>query len=394
MKSLVVGFTGTAPSTTATQFNTLSASGASTWSTSAAARNSMVPAALTFDNLAISMDTAPGVGKSYTFELYKNGSAAGVIVTIADTATTGASTTSVVCAAGDKLSLRCLPTGTPTASGTVRWSIRMDGTKFAIFGETGTPPTTAATNYLTAMGRSTIAATEPAQSQVVAAAGVIDKLYFSCSTAFTGSHAITLFKNGVATGITATLTNPVAGATVTDLSNTVSVVAGDIISYRLVTTSASAIPFLFYGVSFTPTTAGQFFIAVSYSVNASASAVNYIYPVGDGGAGYSATPDARRAYIRAATLVGIYAAANTAPGAGQSRSVQVRINGANLASAAVISGTNTAGNITGLSQDISAATVEMLTTPTGTPAASAVKMGLLMVVTEPPSSGNMLMMFS
>lgn len=68
----------------------------------------------------ISLSTAPGVGKSRTYTLYKNGTAqdgtAGTPdtrITISGTSTTGSSTFSLSLSAGDTLILGDLPTGTP-----------------------------------------------------------------------------------------------------------------------------------------------------------------------------------------------------------------------------------------------------------------------------------------
>lgn len=79
----------------------------------------------TIKTLYIELATAPGAGKSRAFAIMKNGSAeASSTVTISDAATTGSVTgLSIDLAPGDKLSLRTIPTGTPTATATVHWGM-------------------------------------------------------------------------------------------------------------------------------------------------------------------------------------------------------------------------------------------------------------------------------
>lgn len=76
----------------------------------------LVPTEGTFKNIYVQISGSPGgVGKSYAFTLYKNGSPTSLAATCADTSTTANDTTdTVTVAAGDTVYIEIVPTGTPT----------------------------------------------------------------------------------------------------------------------------------------------------------------------------------------------------------------------------------------------------------------------------------------
>jgi hypothetical protein len=88
-----------------------------TWDASATLGRSPAPIAFSFRNLSVVLASAPTAGRSLAFEIMVNGVASGLVVTIADGATTGQNTAvSAPVVAGDTISLRCTPSGTPTVS--------------------------------------------------------------------------------------------------------------------------------------------------------------------------------------------------------------------------------------------------------------------------------------
>lgn len=106
-----------------------------------------VASAGVFKNLYVKLSGSPGSGKSYAFALMVNGSPSALTTTISDAATTGNDTTHTVSvAAGDIVSMRVTPSGTPTA---VRPSFSMsfdpttDGESFIIWSEPGGASTSA-----------------------------------------------------------------------------------------------------------------------------------------------------------------------------------------------------------------------------------------------------------
>lgn len=74
-------------------------------------------------NWRVTLNGAPGAGTSFTFEVYVNGAASGMSITIAGTNTTGTDTThAVVVSPGDLLSVRATKSGA-TANRTARWGL-------------------------------------------------------------------------------------------------------------------------------------------------------------------------------------------------------------------------------------------------------------------------------
>lgn len=72
----------------------------------------------TFSNFVVVLDTAPGIGKSWTITVYKGGVSTGIVVTISGTATTGRdiANTFVTTGAGEFLTMKIVPSGTPAAT--------------------------------------------------------------------------------------------------------------------------------------------------------------------------------------------------------------------------------------------------------------------------------------
>jgi len=395
MISLIVGSTSSAPSTSAVNYNSVNPAGTGSWGTGESGRGEVIPHAMTLDNLMVTLTTTPGATGSYAFEIMKNGVASGVSVTIANPATTGTSATSISVAAGDYISMRCTPTGTPAATGIVYWSIRMDAsTGYAVMGVNVGLPSAAATNYQAPLARTLISATEATISQIVPVAGTFNNLYLRAGSAYTGAHAYTLFKNGVAQSLTATLTNPAGGGGASDTTNSVAVVAGDLVSLRIVTTGTPVSTPVSHAMKFTPTTDGYSFLSSSQINSNSASAANYNQILG-ADTTWNATENQRFSITQAMTITGMYGSIGVAPGAG--KSVAHTYRNAGVSSAATLSYvTNTTANITGLSISVaSGASSGILSTPTGTPTATTLKSGLQVyfapsVVTA--SSSTMLMM--
>ena len=94
-----------------------------------------------------------------------------------------------------------------------------------------------ATYYL---GTSTVAATENVVATPISAPGIIKNMYVSTNTGPGGAttYAATLRKNGVDTGLTCSMTS--TATTANDTTHTVTVVAGDLLSVKLVTSAGAA----------------------------------------------------------------------------------------------------------------------------------------------------------
>lgn len=78
-------------------------------------RQIVMPTAGTLTGFYVILDNSPGEGKSYAFTIRKNGGDEGNTVTIADSDTTGNTTNSISVDTGDKICVKMVPAGTPSA---------------------------------------------------------------------------------------------------------------------------------------------------------------------------------------------------------------------------------------------------------------------------------------
>ncbi len=112
-----LGFGSTAsPSLSVTEFNPVVGGGS--WTTSEVIGNNLTvcPTDGTLRDLYVELNDSPGAGDSFVFTVMKNGSPTGLVVTIAEAATTGNNTSDTVdVVPGDTLSIECNPDGTPSA---------------------------------------------------------------------------------------------------------------------------------------------------------------------------------------------------------------------------------------------------------------------------------------
>jgi hypothetical protein len=95
-----------------------------------------------------------------------------------------------------------------------------------------------ATNYI---GNNTCATTAAGVAQVMSTAGVLANMYVNAGTAVSGGSSVdvvTLFKNGSSTAITCTFATGGAATQCSDVAHSITVVAGDYISWKIATASS------------------------------------------------------------------------------------------------------------------------------------------------------------
>lgn len=378
MISKVFGITNGSPSTSATNYVPLMSVLSSTPTATETARFNVSPASFTLKNLYISLNAAPGTGKSYTFKIRKNQVDTGISITISDSATSGSDLVDTVSiAAGDKLTLSMTPSGTPTAPTLILWNLEADsgGTHYAQLmggGETNAP--NGAVNYSHLVGNSNLThtwSTTEAQQQIVCpCAGTISNLYVIADAApgTSKSFAIGLMQNGSATSLVATVSG--AATSANDTTHSVSVNAGDTLSIISTPTGTPTGARYKWGLRFAPSNAGESFFGFG-SVNAApTSGTNFELPLSLGADGWSTTESAaRKPTLGASKITALYASLGTAPGAGTSRILTLRRNGIDTPATVTIANTATTGSITGLNIGLTQSDLLSLkATVSGTPA--------------------------
>jgi hypothetical protein len=318
MKSHITGSTNIPPSTSATQYAAPTSNDNNSWTGSENQRSAVVPHAMTIDQLRVILTTAPGGVTSYAFTVMVNGVASAITCTI-----TGAALTiqdlghTASLNAGDLISLRSVPSGTPASTGIIYWTIRADGgaNKFASIGSNTGMPTATGTLYTTPMGRGLTSGTDVLGAIIVPTAGDFTNLYAAVPNALGAakSYAFTVMKNGVAQTTTATISGASA-VSANDTAHSFSVVAGDTVSIQIVTAGVVSSSNGSYSLTFAPTNDGESFLCYSANGNSPSNTVaNYNAPYGSNST-WSATENTKWTRLGATTVKAIYADTSVSPG--------------------------------------------------------------------------------
>ena len=345
------GGSGTAPSNSAVNYNAVYGSANSTWNSFEAARDTVVSSSFTINKLHVVLDTAPGGTGQYTFTLRKNGADTGLAVTIAGASLSAINgNQAVTFAAGDSLSLSCNPSNTPAVPTNCYGYIEgyAADNSFPILAGTNSGITPTVTNFISAQaGRGAWQTSDALANQIMPIGGVFKNLRIRLSGApGTGkSVVITLYKNGVASALSVLASD--AATTGVDLSDQVSVVAGDTISIAAIPTNTPAAVTVRWSMEFAPTNNGESFIAFS-SINLESQASTPLFEqlIGMGFSSWGSTESARQMVAPATTFKNLYVLLGTAPGGATSRSVTLRDNSADTALTTTVSGASTTNNVT------------------------------------------------
>ncbi|KKN75609.1 hypothetical protein LCGC14_0378470 [marine sediment metagenome] len=229
-------------------------------------RYTVCPASGTMSGLNVQLGGAPGAGKSITFVLMVNGSPSTLTVTISgDTDTFGAdSANEVSITAGDLLSIRTTPSGTPTVS-PADWNMTFTGStdkESILMGLTAQIGFSASATEFSGLSGWTGQgpdATEANTQQLCAGAGTIKSLYVKLvmdpGTA-PDAYRFTVRLNGSSTVLTTTITAD--DTTGSDLVNSFTVAPGDLLTIMSEPLNTPSVePFATWGVVFLADTDGE-----------------------------------------------------------------------------------------------------------------------------------------
>lgn len=375
--------------------------GRASWSApvSIITKSNVIAVAGTISNLRVKSEGSP-----YRFTLYKNGVATSLKTQVADASSNklGADTTnSVSVVPGDTLSLESiqdLTLGPLLGNGIVSFSMIIecaDCTSVLMGGVGGTAGVleNSTTIYHPICGVSKgTTGTESIAAQIVPTKGTIKKMYLAMESAPGAgtSYAFTVFKNGVATGITATIAD--TATTATDLTNSISVSPGDTISLRVVPTGSAAEVSCSWSFEFDPAVNGQSMIMLATAGSGtngrpktgSNSFAFLLGGAGDGSTTAWLTNEASLVHLGVAcTVKNLRVKVATAPGSGSSWQVALRQNLATSALSATISGTetskeNTADSISVAADDVLA----YIAIPTSSPAVTDIQISMTVSISE------------
>lgn len=390
----------TGPSTSAIRYSPLTGGvEVANWTTSASNAASLVPVAGTLSNLIARFPTL-GAG-SYIITIMKNGVAQTLTCTpdLTGTGIASDAVNSFTVAAGDLVAIRCDPNGTtPTANANVQISMlftaTVSGESFIIGGYVAAAG--AGNTFFAPMAN--MADTTAAQAnQVMPCPGVIDRLYYRVSAAPGAGKTRTLevIKNGTGTGVIATIAD--AATTGSDLSNTVSVAAGDLICLQEVSTGTPTNALYAWGARFVPTTSGESVMPTRWSSSPAASTNRFSTAAGSSNGSVSAEANVLTLAPVAFVARKLYIAAITAPGGATTRDVFLRQASASSALTAQLFGTAVAANDTTHSVNVASGDlldfmVTSSASVTATASMRAAAVAYIAPVAGGSTSGNLLLL--
>lgn len=376
------------PSTSATNYAHLFGQGsAETWSTTANFRKVLVSEDGSIKRVAFKLTTAPGAGKSYTFQFRRNDSA------VWQTSISGTNTTATLFVdreilAGDDIVIVCIPSGTPAAT-TATWGIEFwpAGDNYTLPAGTGSGAATdGSTNYNNPMVGGSWFSGEVNRHQIVPHDGTIKSFYakmFSAPGAAASGKQWTLKirKNGAdVTGSDIVIFEDETSASVEDID--VAVSAGDRLAVSIVgantpTASAGA-----WAISILPDTPGESAILSSTGNALDATQVQYHRATNGGAFGENTTEsnvirligsedwDGGTTNPIGAIIKNLYFRLSAAPGAGESYAIEYRLNASDTGLVATVSDTATDASDTSHSFNITNGDeINVKITPSASPSA-------------------------
>lgn len=356
---------------------------------------------------------APGVGKSLTFTLYKNGSPTAIVITLSNSAVSAQYTqdAGVLFMPGDTISWQSAPSGTP-ASTTTSLIIQALGPGFNMFsGSVNTNPSNSAVNYMYmgVPGQIAYSNNQATFQSMVPASGTITAIYAAAVTVPGGSSSwtITLAKNSSASTATGSpsATIPAAGTPASGTGGTMTVAAGDTICARIAPASTPTAGVLKWTVAIMPdtpgqtwwtsvasvsgTTAGTTFWRLVSSPSGSSSTTETSFPnIGPTPAPALPTPVWDKLSV---TATAFYGKIDTAPGVGNTRQFWLRQNSVDSAITVSFTGSGTGAGITTANITNQTLTfpspgtiIDLKETRTGTPVSAGSLRFAFVLVSEAP----------
>lgn len=370
----IIGADNSAPaSATSANYNFFVAGNQSSWTGADTNRKIVAPSSFLLKNLRVVIDTAPGASKSWEFEIFVNGVATGVKVTLSGaSATSGQDTVNEYTVyAGDIITWKLTPSGTPTLFTNAYWSVEAwtaYNEQPVMFGESSSLDTSSS-RYGTPWGFSVWNATEATVSAPSPIAGQIKNLRarMSGTPGAGNNYTFTIMKNTAAQSLSTVISDSESTDVDYDDSHAITIAAGDLISCRVTPNDLPTANNASVGFIFIPDTAGQAIILFANGSSPSTTAVRFEQLHGSGTNSWTSTESSRRMILPALSLKAIRAQIGASPGSGKSYEFVPRIGGADTALSALITDANTTAGDT---DDISVAADSYLTlecTPSGSP---------------------------
>jgi hypothetical protein len=336
----------------------------------------------TFSKWSITLPSAPGSGKSFTFTLRKNQVDTAAVITISDAATNGTYVPTITVADGDELTIKCVPSGTPTSTApSVSWLFIGSTTNQSIYGGGNENGIIGITRFGGLLFRGDIGNYGDSlldQVEVVACAGTITKYTLKMDSAVpaAGTVTVNIVLNGTVQDGTGGTANTTISFTTGDQKKSatfsLAIAAGDYVNIKIVP-GGTASPKPISGVAFTSTTAGESHFGSQIQQAPSNSGTTY----SGLSAGSNNAPDATEANVAVVNglnrfrIGNFYARINTNLLSGGQYALTVQNGGDTNITCTILTGsapTNISGSDTTHSNTVGASdSIDVKIVPTGTP---------------------------
>ena len=324
----------------------------------------VMPTAGTLSKLRIQAEVAPGVGKSFTITVRKNGADTGLAATITGAGVQEASdlVDEIAFVAGDRVAVKVTQVGDPTDC-KLRWSTYWVGDvpgESIVLGSSYDTPAGGGTGYSqigTSYGNMAGAAEDFGHKQLMPTAGTFKKLYIHLTTAPGAGEdrVFTVRRNGGDTSIVATLED--AEDTGNDIVNTQAYVATDYVGLKCVASAGAAGSRVHWGIVFQADVDGESLILGGSSDNLHISSTEFTYLSSEAAAAWSTT-ERMQLGQDICNLSKLHCEISAAPGVGSSWAFMLRREAGDTAVVASIANPDTEGNSGANSIDV--ATFDLL----------------------------------
>jgi hypothetical protein len=300
-----------------------------------------IPIAGTFQNLYVRLSAAPGGSATRNMALYANGSPQALAVAFGSADTQQIDNAdSFHAAAGDNGAWHWTEANTPAAAGPVQIGcvFLSDAANESVIWGSGSTEVSGGTWYMP-FGGSQLDTTEAGVSVLMPTSGTIDKLYVRISVApGTGnSFTYTLMKNGVATGLTCTISDANTTASDTTAAHAVTVGQADTISVRQTQSGTVPDTRAFFGCRWVPTYPGEVPVFSHWFNNApTANVDNFFNLSGQTSTAADTEANAYNILPCACAIKKLTIKTSVPPGTGKSLALSLRANGATPANGPAI----------------------------------------------------------
>lgn len=342
------------------------------------------------------VETAPGVGTSWTFTVQKNGADTTMSCVIADSATNCADSghTIAVTEGSDDLGVKVTPASTPTTSA-MQFGMGFTSTTdneaniFTVHGSL-----TTANLFLPPGGYAGSTTTQENAKGILPTDGSVSAFYVRLSVApgVGTSRTYTLQKGGSNTSLACTISDTATTCSDTNGAHAVALVAGDNIEISETQSGSVAAASAQIGMKWVATTNGESPVFATSNGTIVNSATRYIHA--NGLAAGTATTDAAAYNVApiAFTLRAMRIEASVAPGAvGKTRTWNLRVNGgasSPLLTANITNAQTTNNDAVNQVPVVAGDVIDLETTVANTPATGSNRVGMVAYVTPGGGGGS------